>query len=272
LVPIEDVQYGDYAKAWFGRMLIAPREDLNLPPKSEWDTKSRPSHLLIHRAYLTAPLTASAAPQSYDSAALPSAAQAPDMVSGAELANGVTVTGSVVFRGLSDLKEREVETDRITQVLTRYGAHDLRWADPNTVTFSGLGTDVIPRLIEDLKYKPDRGTAGGKVLMHELLAFGCRLEATYRTADIRAGIETTLSFKVTPGAKLYYSPAPGQPEQEVAVGSDGTVGFRIKIARGQDAIYARTQLGAVNRYIRVDVFSGEVTDATETEYRTKTSK
>jgi hypothetical protein len=96
------------------------------------------------------------------------------------------------------------------------------------------------------------------------------LDATYRTAEIRAGLAITLTIKVTPGAKAYYVPAPGQPEQEVAVGGDGTVSISIRPARGQQAIYARYELGARKGYIRVDFDTGEPTDVSEEEYRTKT--
>lgn len=193
---------------------------------------------------------------------------APVMISGAKLENGVFASGLIRFRDLFEIKESEAEKSRIGDVLTRYGARNVHWSGV-TVTFDNLRIDVIPHLLDDLKYKQDTATAGGKLLMHELVDFGCQLEASYRTADIRAGIDTMLSFKVTRGARLYYVPAPGQNEQEVKVHADGTVSFHMRIARGQDAVYARTELGVVRRYIRVDVFSGDVTDVTEEEYRAK---
>jgi hypothetical protein len=243
-------------------------------------------HLTMRRAYFELPLAAQAAPRIVPTPAAPSRrsrtptpaalsekkVQPAAMMPGVKPDNGVLASGSIHFRDLSELKEREAERTRIMTVLARYGARNVQWSGTDTVTFSELRTDLIPQLLVDLKYKPDTGSADGKVLMHELVDFSCHLEATYRTADIRAGIETTLSFQVTPGARLYYVAAPGQREQQVAVESSGTVSFRIKIARGQDAIYARTQLGAVNRYIRVDVYSGEVTEVTEAEYRAKTGR
>jgi hypothetical protein len=192
------------------------------------------------------------------------------MESGVNLDKGVFASGSLQFRGLSELKEHDAVQTRITIVLKRYGAGNVQWPGGDTVTFDHLGTNVIPQLLDDLKYRPDSGVSGGKVLVHELVEFGCRVEGAYRTGDIRAGIETTLSFKVTQGARLFYVPAPGQKEEEVTVGADGAVSFEIRIARGQDAIYARTELGEVKKYIRVDVYTGAVTDVTEDEYRAKT--
>jgi ankyrin repeat protein len=191
-------------------------------------------------------------------------------VSGSALSNGVLASGSVGFRGLSEMKERDSERTRIQGVLARFGARNVKWVEAEKLSFTDLETGSIPALMDDLKYKADSNATGGRVLMHELVEFGCQVEATYRTAEIRGGIETTLTLQVTQGAKLFYVPAQGQREQQVTVNSDGSASFRIRLARGQDAVYARTELGAVKRYIRVDVYSGEQSDVSEDEYRAKT--
>jgi len=200
-----------------------------------------------------------------------SAAQAPlDMVSGAALGDGASASGSITFRDLSELKERDMEKARIESILARYGARNLRWEELDRVQFSDLKTEFIPELLEDLKYKTAPGAPDRKILMHELVEFGCRFEATYRTAEIRTGLVITLTIKVTPGAKAFYVPAPSQPEQGAAVGEDGTVNISIRPARGQKAVYARYVLGARKGYIRVDFDTGEPTDVTEDEYNLKT--
>jgi len=83
-------------------------------------------------------------------------------------------------------------------------------------------------------------------------------------------VTVSVSFSVAPGAKLFYSPAPGTEEEVPAekIDADGKVSLQVSIVKGQEFIYARTVLGEVEKCIKIDIFSGEAADVSRAQYDT----
>lgn len=90
----------------------------------------------------------------------------------------------------------------------------------------------------------------------------------FRTATITGSVEILVRFKVTPGASLFYSI---EAEKEVPVpreqiGYNGDVTLRVRIPRSQEYVYARSVLGQVERYLRIDVESGQAEEIGRESY------
>ncbi|MEC9373558.1 MAG: hypothetical protein VYC34_06930 [Planctomycetota bacterium] len=90
---------------------------------------------------------------------------------------------------------------------------------------------------------------------------------TYESAQIDASLDVVVRFRISPGAKLYYQPE-GRPEEDISqyVSRSGAVAFRVKLRPGQKYLYARTELGAVEKFIRIDVFTLEVEEIPPSAY------
>jgi hypothetical protein len=189
----------------------------------------------------------------------------------------VLVSGFFFFGNIGEIRGSESERQRLESVLRSYGAAVDGWTDETTATIDGrtvkgrqlvfrrLDPSVIPHLVNELEFKPDPEAPGGRLRMHEFLS--CTLDGFLQTASISAGIETIVSFRVTQGARLFYVPGPNDPEQEVTVAPDGSVRFKIRLLKGQEFIYARTELGEVKRFIKVGLFTEQVSEVAEDEYR-----
>lgn len=89
----------------------------------------------------------------------------------------------------------------------------------------------------------------------------------YETSDLAARVDTVVRFQITPGARLYYKPE-GRPEIEITdrVNSRGDVALPVEIRPGQSWIYARSDLGGVERFIRINVYTGEMEEIRRREY------
>jgi hypothetical protein len=118
--------------------------------------------------------------------------------------------------------------------------------------------------VEALKYKAT--ASGGKVLAYE--ESGRQISSAFRTVAIKGTVKVTVTFAVTPGARLFYSPVAGEETEVPAekIAADGKVSLDVSIARGQEAVYGRTVLGEVEKCIKIDIYTGEVTEITRAEY------
>jgi sulfatase modifying factor 1 len=183
----------------------------------------------------------------------------------------VLVHGYLRFRNLLDLKDINAEKTRLVGVLTAAGATGVRWVDENgddhagRLEFTALDSAYLPQLIPPLEFKPDPDIPDAKIRMHQFL--DCSLTGELQTVELRAGIVTTVTFRVTPAkAKLYYVRDAAKGEEAVPVDANGNVSLTVRLVWGQRYIYARTQLLEVKRWIKVDAFDGTVTDVPEDEY------
>jgi hypothetical protein len=91
---------------------------------------------------------------------------------------------------------------------------------------------------------------------------------TYATARLQGTLDVTLHFDVSPDAELFVK-EPGGEEQSAGTSIDHTTGhvdLPAQIHRGQDFLYARTTRGAVQRYLKIDIYSGETSDIDRATY------
>ncbi len=97
---------------------------------------------------------------------------------------------------------------------------------------------------------------------------GAGVEVMLDSTDVSAQATTTVSFTVKPGSRLYYKDQNGN-EQDITsqVGPNGKVAFPIQLREGQKYVYARAVKDRVNRYIRVNIFTNQLQDITQGEYR-----
>lgn len=102
-----------------------------------------------------------------------------------------------------------------------------------------------------------------RVLSRGMPTFAMAYEAT----DLAGAVETVVRFRVTPGARLYYKPE-GEPEVEITdrVDASGRVRLPVQLRPGQTWIYARSRLGGVEKFIRVNVFTGEMQEIEQRDY------
>ncbi|MCE5218598.1 hypothetical protein LLH03_16370 [bacterium] len=133
------------------------------------------------------------------------------------------------------------------------------------MSFTLEDVSKFPALVEALRYRatPD----GGKQLVYEEL--GRQVSASFRTATLSGAVKMSITFMVTPGAQLFVSPKAGE-EQQVAqdkIAADGTVAMDVPIVRGQESVYARTVLGEVEKCIKIDLFTGAITEVTKANYQ-----
>jgi hypothetical protein len=110
-------------------------------------------------------------------------------------------------------------------------------------------------------------TAKPKDLCQTLNAHNPNFAITYESTDIAASIEVIVRFGIKPGAQLFFKDQ-GGVEKDITsqVGHDGSVTLRTKIKQEQKYIFARTVLDEVTRYIKIDVYSQEVSDIDKKEY------
>jgi hypothetical protein len=103
----------------------------------------------------------------------------------------------------------------------------------------------------------------GQVLNPRTPEFSMKFDST----DIAASIDVILKFTINQGSQLFYKDQGGSEKNITSmVDSRGRVTLPTKIKRGQEYIFARTVLDNVTRYIKIDVFSQQVTDITKAEY------
>ena len=89
----------------------------------------------------------------------------------------------------------------------------------------------------------------------------------YGTIGLDAQIEVILKFQITPGSKLWYK-AEGMQEEDISdkVDANGNVRFITKIHKNQEYILGRTSYKGAERFIKVNIFTGTVTEINASEY------
>ena len=94
------------------------------------------------------------------------------------------------------------------------------------------------------------------------------VEATFDSTDLTVQATTTLSFLVKPGSRLYYK-HPGGHETDITakVNAKGQVTFPTTIHEGQKYIFARAVKDRVTRYIRINIFTNQIEDISDRDYR-----
>lgn len=91
---------------------------------------------------------------------------------------------------------------------------------------------------------------------------------TYGSLGLAAQVEVIVKFTITPGSKLWYKPQ-GQLEIDITdkVDAKGNVQFATKIYKNQEYILGRTTYKGAERYIQVNIFTGEVREINQNKYR-----
>lgn len=93
-------------------------------------------------------------------------------------------------------------------------------------------------------------------------------EMTLDSIDVSASAVTTVTFRVKPGSRLYYKDAAGNELDITArVDRSGRVVLPIALREGQKHIYARAVKDRVTRYIRINIFTNQIQDISQREYR-----
>lgn len=94
-----------------------------------------------------------------------------------------------------------------------------------------------------------------------------RFEAEYATLDIAASVEVVVRFRITPGARLFFKPD-GYIEKELTerVDKNGEVSFPANIRRGQEFIFARVISGGIEKFVKINVFTQEMTEIEKAAY------
>jgi hypothetical protein len=172
------------------------------------------------------------------------------------------------------------DADRIQRVAERYRLEDypvyIEVGDDSVYCeFTVYSLAEIQRMHDEFrylpqlrqaKYVPDQpGQATQKLAFEELNPV---LKLEYHTAQLEAGLTMTVSFKISPGAKLFFA-AEGDREAEVHedfIDKNGNVELPIAIEEGQKYIYGRTILGNITKCIRVNIYTGETQEVSLDEY------
>jgi hypothetical protein len=135
--------------------------------------------------------------------------------------------------------------------------------------FTLASLDDTAKLDSALRAKAvEAGDQAPTALLYE--QFDARFAASYRTVTLTASLESVVRFKITPGASLFYSLGAGQ---EVAVPKDqvdsaGKVALALRIPRGQRYLYARSAVGDVQRYLRINCETGQIEEVDRAAYET----
>ena len=110
------------------------------------------------------------------------------------------------------------------------------------------------------------GQDGSAVLLYE--QFDTQYFTRYRTVTITGSVEIVVRFRITPGASLYYSIGPGKeiPVPQSSVDASGRVALRVRIPRSQQFVYGRSVLGGVQRYLRINVETGQAEEIGRAAY------
>lgn len=89
----------------------------------------------------------------------------------------------------------------------------------------------------------------------------------YGTIGLDAQVEVIVKFQITPGSKLWYK-AQGMQEEEISdkVDANGNVKFNTNIYKNQEYILGRTSYKGAERFIKVNIFTGAVTEINASEY------
>ena len=154
--------------------------------------------------------------------------------------------------------------------------------------FSKTGTDINPKysfvvknavqidLIHDKITAIKSGKKKGKVTStlfgnsDQSSAFYMeepKFNVVYGSLGLEAKVEVIVKFKITPGSKLWYKPE-NQLELDITdkVDKQGNVKFTTKIFKNQEFILGRTSYKGAERFIKINIFSGEVSEINKRDY------
>jgi hypothetical protein len=94
-----------------------------------------------------------------------------------------------------------------------------------------------------------------------------KFNVVYGSLGLEAKVEVIVKFKITPGSKLWYKPE-NQLELDITdkVDKQGNVKFTTKIFKNQEFILGRTSYKGAERFIKINIFSGEVTEINKRDY------
>jgi len=173
--------------------------------------------------------------------------------------------------------ERE-DADRIANVIERYRLDHFPFYmnvgnDSIYCEFTIGNLTDVDMMHRDLKYLPhqrssaDRNRYGGKLVFAE---FKPILNVSYRAVLLEGGLQMTLKFTISPGARLFYA-GDGDfeiPVEDIYIDEYGQVEMPISVREGQRYIYGRTMLGDVIKCIRIYIYTGETEEISLDEYRT----
>lgn len=90
----------------------------------------------------------------------------------------------------------------------------------------------------------------------------------YSTARLDGGLDITVHFTISPDAELF-TKQPGSAEQAAGGTIDRTTGrvsLPATLHRGEDFLYARTVRGNVQRFLKIDVYTGESSEIDRATY------
>jgi len=130
------------------------------------------------------------------------------------------------------------------------------------------GVEQISELNSVLPYQTiKKGNETQTSLLYE--EFGPQYSTNFRTVTLSGAIEIIVRFSITPGAKLYYSMQPGRevPVPATQIDRNGNVALNVRISRSQQYIYARSLLGKVSRYLRINIETGAAEEIARDQYQ-----
>jgi hypothetical protein len=174
------------------------------------------------------------------------------------------ITCSASFKTIDSANERQ----RIYDVVQSY-------AERNSVVPAEVPNSNVFTLqfkVPDLKTMDDidahlRFIDQNDVIQQVLNGNNATLSVNYNTITLTGTIKVSLTFHVDPGASLYIKPQGGREEDiSSSVTPAGDVEYMATIGKGQDFVYARANVGGVDKYIKVDVHSGSMFYITKAEY------
>jgi hypothetical protein len=125
-------------------------------------------------------------------------------------------------------------------------------------SFAITSADKIAELSATLPFRATTvdGKTVAKLVYEELDA---RFQTHFRTVTITGTVEVLVRFRITPKASLFYSVEPGKevsvPQAQVA--PDGGVTLSVRVPRTQQFVYGRSVLGQVERFLRINVETGQ---------------
>ncbi|OVE73708.1 hypothetical protein BVX93_01010 [bacterium B13(2017)] len=122
-------------------------------------------------------------------------------------------------------------------------------------SFNVNSYNTIKLLREELPYK--NNNPNSKKLIYQ--EFSPKFITNFQTVTLEASMEITINFKISAGSELYYCI---DPYKEISVPEEnidplGNVSLPIQIVRDQKYIYAKSILAQVERYLRIDVETGQ---------------
>ena len=174
------------------------------------------------------------------------------------------ISCTATFKTISQADERQ----RIYRVVEDYAERnsidpsDVPNGDQFTLRFKVPDMKTMDEIDAHLRFVDTND-----VIQQVMNASNATLSIDYDTITLTGGIKVSVTFKVDPGARLYYKPQGGR-EQDItdSVSPTGDVEYLATIAKGQDYIFARANSGGVDKYIKIDIHSGAIYQITKAEY------